>query len=111
MPKEVDAEAPLCDVIINLLSAGEPLEWSIERQSKWDDGLRAFGNPVAHSSLEAWTAGGNSRIEEERNGFDARVPGGRSHSGWPLIGSVGSGYRCDRTPSCDRSWKDFKPTL
>ena len=28
-----------------------------------------------------------------------------------LRGSIGSGYRCDRTPSCGRSRKDFQPTL
>jgi len=28
-----------------------------------------------------------------------------------FVGSVGSGYRCDRTPSCGRSRTDFQPTL
>ena len=28
-----------------------------------------------------------------------------------FIGSVESGYRCDRTPSCGRSRTDFQPTL
>ena len=33
------------------------------------------------------------------------------YRGCRLMGSVGSGYRCDRTPSCGRSQKDFQPTL
>ena len=36
---------PLRDVIIKQLISGKPPEWSIERQSRGNNGLRAFGKP------------------------------------------------------------------